>query len=204
VRCASPIKAEQLVFIPTAPRALKAKNSTLALVYANIKAASLQHLPVINCGRTPGGAAPPAAHLRPLERRLGDLQVAVRAAGLRPRREPAQGETVEGQLRTKKKHALSLLFASCGAAEIAAVNWPSLSCLGFLNIQLLTNLWPAKWTSNCCSSLLSEHAPTEGYKFLYEHVAAIYKIGFAALHFWRRFEILSTDGCIVFFFWMRN
>lgn len=102
----SPIKPEQLIFIPVA--GVKSKiplslHSNISPLFMPIKVRRVLqhgegHLPVINCGWTPGGAAPSAADLRSLQRRLGDLKVAVRAAGLRPRREPAQGEAVEGQL----------------------------------------------------------------------------------------------------------
>jgi hypothetical protein len=60
------------------------------------------HLPIINCGRTPSSAAPSAADLRSLERWFRDLQITVRTPRLRPRCESSQSEAVEGQLRTKK------------------------------------------------------------------------------------------------------
>jgi len=47
-------------------------------------------------GRRPGRAAPAARHGRPV--RLGDVQVAVRAARVRVRSEPADGETVQRHL----------------------------------------------------------------------------------------------------------
>lgn len=50
-------------------------------------------------GRGPGRAAPAAGHCGPV--RLGDVQVAVRAARVRVRSEPADGETVQRHLRHK-------------------------------------------------------------------------------------------------------
>lgn len=47
-------------------------------------------------GRRPGRAAPAAGHGRPV--RFGDVQIAVRATGVRVRREPADGEAVQSHL----------------------------------------------------------------------------------------------------------
>lgn len=47
-------------------------------------------------GRRPGRAAPAAGHGRSV--RFGDVQIAVRATGVRVRREPANGEAVQSHL----------------------------------------------------------------------------------------------------------